>query len=64
MIIVGGNRRKLRTVYAFEIEDGTFGLSPFPDIKNSRRPIARYDSKEELEAYVASRGCEVQWLET
>lgn len=60
MIIVGSNRNT-RTVYAEEI-DGEFYLSPFPDVRNGRRPVARYDSREALEAYVSSRGCAVRWL--
>lgn len=58
MIIVGN--RNTRVVYAEEI-DGVFYLSPFPEVRNGRRPVARYDTKEELEAYATSRGCAVQW---
>lgn len=61
MIIVGANNRNTRVVYAEEI-DGQFYLSPFPEVRNGRRPVARYDSKEELENHVTSRGCGVQWL--
>lgn len=61
MIIVGASNRNTRVVYAEEI-DGQFFLSPFPEVRSGRRPVARYDSKEELETYVISRGCRIQWL--
>lgn len=59
MRIVGGNR-SLRTVYAFEA-GGELMISPYPETKGGRRPIGRFDTKEELEAYAADRRCEVQW---
>lgn len=60
MIIVGTNR-KLRTVYAEQAGD-EFILSPFPEYKNGRRPVNRFDSREELERSVENRRCEVVWL--
>lgn len=59
MIIVGANN-KVRTVFAMEI-NGEFLLSPFVETRGGRRPIARFDSKEELEIHAISRRCEVQW---
>lgn len=59
MRIVGGNH-SLRTVYAFEA-NGEFLLSPSPEVRGGRRPIGRFDSRDELEAYAAARRCEVQW---
>lgn len=59
MIIVGTNR-KLRTVYAEQVGD-EFILSPFPEYKAGRRPVNRFDSREQLEQYAASRRCEVIW---
>lgn len=60
MIIVGTNR-KLRTVYA-EQADNEFLLSPFAEVKGGRRPVNRFDSREQLEQYAVSRRCEVVWL--
>lgn len=59
MRIVGNNRK--RVVYAWQ-EGDEFMLSPFDTTKTGRRPIDRFDSKEELEAHVEPRGCEVKWL--
>lgn len=59
MIIVGANNKQ-RMVYA-EIMEGEFLLSPFPEVRGGRRPIARFDTKEELERHAANRRCEVQW---
>lgn len=56
-----GNSRNTRTVYAWQ-DGGEFMLSPFAEARNGWRPIDRFDSREELEARVMSRGCEVQWL--
>lgn len=60
MIIVGTNRR-LRTVYAEQIGD-EFLLSPFAEVKSNRRPVNRFDSREQLEQYANDRRCEVVWL--
>lgn len=56
-----GNNRKIRTVYAWQ-EGDEFLLSPFPEAKGGRRPIDRFDNKEQLEASIDKRGCEVRWL--
>lgn len=62
-IITQGKRR---TVYAFkeEISEGVFEyyLSPVDGVTNGRRPIARFDSQQELELYVNGRNCRVEWL--
>ena len=62
MIVIGANHRGARVVYAEEI-DGQFYLSPFAEAKagGRYRPIARFDTKEQLEQHVQGR-CEVQWL--
>lgn len=60
MIIVGANR-KVRTVYAEQV-GSEFLLSPFAEVKGRRRPVNRFDSREELEQYVTARRCEVVWL--
>lgn len=56
-----GNNRNARTVYAWQDGDWFF-LSPFSETKAGRRPMDHFDSREELEAHVAPRGCEVKWL--
>lgn len=60
MLIVGTNR-KLRTVYAEQVGD-EFLLSPFAEVKGKRRPINRFNSREQLEQYAETRRCEVIWL--
>lgn len=59
MIIVGANSKQ-REVYATEA-NGEFLLSPFPEVRGGRRPIARFDSVEELEQHAINHGCSVQW---
>lgn len=59
MKIVGANSKQ-REVYATEAE-GEFLLSPFPEVRNKWRPIARFDSAEELEQHAANHRCIVQW---
>lgn len=61
MKIIGNNN--VRTVYGFPVGD-EWGLSPFAEVKGKWRPIQRFDTKEQLQEYVTSRGCEVQWLDS
>lgn len=57
-IITQGKRR--RKVYAFQ-EGSEFMLSPIEQSINGYRPIARFDSREELLAATRDRKCEVIW---
>lgn len=62
MRVVNRGNRSARTVFA-EQAGNEFVVSPFEEARNGYRPIGRFDSKEELEAYVASKRCVVQWLD-
>ena len=62
MRIITG-RKLRRKVYAWK-EGGEFMLSPFEATSGNRRPIARFDSKQDLEAAARSRNCEVVWQST
>lgn len=48
-------------------EDGTdkleYFLSPFSEVQNTRRPINRYDSQNELLAAANAKNCRVVWQE-
>lgn len=61
MIIVGPNR-KTKIVYAWQEGNGEFMVSPYAEVKGGRRPVGRFDSKEQVEAYAVNRGRELQWL--
>lgn len=50
-----------RKVYAFEIPEYGFGLSPFSEAQTGKRPINVYASREELETAALERNCEVVW---
>lgn len=62
-MIVINNASQSRTAYAFEA-NGEFLLSPFPEARGGRRPIARFDSRDELETYAAARQHRVTWLDS
>jgi hypothetical protein len=59
MRIITQNKRR-RKVYAWQEED-EFLLSPFKAVQHGRRPIARFDSAQELERVASDKGCIVQW---
>jgi len=61
MKIINPNRSPRRTMYAW-VEGEEFMLSPFAEVANTRRPIQRYDSRQDLERDVAAKGNVVQWL--
>lgn len=54
------NQKRRRKVYASQ-EGNEFMLSPLEQAVNGYRPIARYDSKEQLLAETNVRNCEVIW---
>lgn len=60
-LMVQQARRDTRVVYAWE-EGGEFLLSPFRETRNGRRPIDRFNSRDEIEAKAAERGVVVEWL--
>jgi hypothetical protein len=49
------------TLYAWQ-EGDEWLLSTELETKHGRRPIERYDSKQELEQAVSARGNKVTWL--
>lgn len=57
--------RKQRMLYASEEDAGNgkseFMLSAMPEVKHTRRPVARFDTQQELEQEAARRGCAVTW---
>ena len=56
------NRRKARiTLFAWQ-EGDEFFMSPYEEALHGRRPIERFDSREELEAAVRAKGNAVEWL--
>lgn len=65
MRIITQNTRQ-RVVYAFkeEISEGVFEyfLSPVDSVTHGRRPIARFDTKQELEMVANNRNCKIEWL--
>lgn len=56
--ITQSSRRKL---YAEQISDGEFVLSAFPEVAATRRPVARFNTRQEVEQEAARRNCEVVW---
>ncbi len=60
MIVLGPNRQ-VRMAFAFQ-EGDEFILSPFPEARNGKRPMMRFDTKEELETFAALRRHGVTWL--
>ena len=61
MRIINPGKTARITVYAWQ-EGSEFLLSPSREIEHGRRPIQRYDSRQELEQDVAARGNTVEWL--
>lgn len=68
MIII--NQQPGRKLYAFKEVTGKdadgndryeFFLSPFEQAMAGRRPIARFDDQQQLEAEAINRGCQVVW---
>jgi hypothetical protein len=49
-----------REVFAWGEGDEWF-LSPFPQVQNTRRPINRYNSREELLTAANAKHCRVTW---
>ncbi len=69
MRLIGQNNSR-RRVYAEQIADGYFGLSPFPEVRlkgmhqgqpHFWRPLQLFDSAQELEQECNARDCEVVW---
>lgn len=56
-----GNTSKRTVVFAWE-DKGYFMMSKFIKAIHGRRPIALFDTREELEAEATRRGIEIQWL--
>lgn len=51
--------KKQRTVYGW-VTNGVYYLSPDPaDV--SRRPLNRYDTREDAEAEAVARNCVIAW---
>ena len=61
MRIINVSNRTARKVYAFKIADNEYGLSPFEQSKDNRRPIARFDSEQAVEQEALSRGVQLVW---
>lgn len=59
MKISGRPGRKQRTVYGW-MANGVWCLSPEP-AGAARRPLNRYDAKEDAEAEAMARNCTIIW---